>query len=146
MSAAQLDLLGWEAPQGALAFAERDVRGATLAARVSRAVSVSLRDCGRPRRVVAATMSDLLGEAVSPAMLDAYASVARGEHRISVPRYAALAQATADRRLLEMLAAPMGLAVIDRHHLRLIELAVLRQQEDALRRRRQALARGGMTA
>jgi hypothetical protein len=86
-------------------------------------------------------MSDLLGEAVSTAMLDAYASVARGDHRISVPRYAALTQATADRRLLEMLAIPNGWTVIERRHLALIELAEMREQEDRLRRRRTALTR-----
>ena len=137
----QLDLLTWSPPQAALAFDESDVRGATVAARMARAVSVALRDCGKARRQVAAQMSAFLGEDVSPAMIDAYASVARDAHRISLPRFLALIHATGDRRLLHMLAEPMGWAVVERKHLVLIELAAAREQEEALRRRREALAR-----
>lgn len=141
MHAAQPDLLNWTAPQAALAFEERDVRAATLAARISRAVAVALRECGRPRRDIAAAMSSYLGEAVSVAMLDAYASQARDAHRIPVPRFLALVHATGDRRLLEMLAAPQGWSVIDRQHLPLIQVAQIREQEDTLRRQREALMR-----
>lgn len=137
----QPDLLSWKPPQTVLAFAAADVRGANLAARISRAVSVALRDCGQPRVRVAAAMSAYLGEDVSPAMLDAYASVGRDQHRISVPRMLALVHATNDRRLLELLAEPMGWAVIERRYLPLIEVAAIREQEDELRRRREALQR-----
>lgn len=139
--AIQQDLLTWEPPQAALAFDEREVRGATLAARISRAVSVALRDCGKPRAAVARAMGAYLGEDVSPAMLDAYASVGRDQHRISVPRLVALLHATGDRRLLELLAEPMGWAVIERRHLPLIQVAAIREQEDELKRRREALTR-----
>jgi hypothetical protein len=138
---AQPDLLGWEPPQASLAFDEREVRGTTLAGRISRAVSVSMRDCGRPRAAVARAMAEYLGEDVSAAMLDAYASPGRDQHRISVSRFLALIHATGDRRLLEMLAAPMGWAVIERRHLPLIEVAAIREQEDELRRRRDVLTR-----
>ena len=67
----QPSLLDWTPPQAALAFEERAVRGAGLAARVSRAVAVALRECGTPRGAVARAMSDVLGEEVSPAMIDA---------------------------------------------------------------------------
>ena len=137
----QLDLLSWEPPQAALAFDEHDVRGATLAARVSRAVAVALRDCGRPRAAVARAMSEYLGERVSEPMLDAYASVARDQHAISTARFLALVHATGDRRLLELLAAPMGWAVIERRNLPLIRVAQIRDREDALRREREALMR-----
>ncbi|MBX9594404.1 MAG: hypothetical protein K2X46_08580 [Roseomonas sp.] len=139
--AAQPDLLTWSPPQPALAFDERAIRSTTLAARISRAVSVALRECGKPRGHVAREMSSYLGEEVSLPMLDAYASVARDQHRISVTRFIALAHATGDRRLLELLAEPIGLAVIDRKYLPLIELAAIREQEDELRKRRKALAR-----
>ncbi|MDO9499004.1 DNA transposition protein [Falsiroseomonas sp.] len=137
----QPDLLSWEPPQTVLAFEEVEVRGATLAARISRAVSVALRDCGQPRKRVAKAMGDYLGEDVSPAMLDAYASVGRDQHRISVPRMMALMHATGDRRLMEMLAEPMGWAVIERRFLPLIRVAALRDREDELRREREALMR-----
>ena len=139
--AIQHDLLTWEPPQAAMAFDEREVRGATLAARISRAVSVALRECGKPRAAIGRAMSAYLGEDVSPAMLDAYASVARDQHRISVSRFMALLHATADRRLLELLAEPMGWAVIERKHLPLIEVAAIRERQEELRRRGDALMR-----
>ena len=143
---AGLPLLDWEPPQAALAFEERLVRGASFAARVSRAVAVALRECGRPRREVARRMSEFLGEEVSVAMIDAYASVARSDHRISVPRLWALLHATGDRRLLELLAEPMGWAVIERRHLPLIEAEMVREREAALRRHRKALIRRARAA
>ena len=137
----QLDLLSWEPPQPTLAFDEASIRAATPPARIARGVSTALRECGLGRVVVAQTMSDFLGEQVSPAMLDAYASQARDTHRISVPRFMALLHATRDRRLLEMLAQPFGWAAVERRHLPLIQVAQIRDREDALRRQRAALSR-----
>lgn len=133
----QLSLLGWTPPQAEMAFEERDVRAATMEARIARAVSVALSECGKTRAAIAKEMSAILGEAVSTNMLDAYASVARGQHRIGVGRFVALMQATGDRRLLQLLAATMGWAVVEKRHLKLIEVAQLREQEDYLRRRRE---------
>jgi hypothetical protein len=143
--AAQPDLLEWEPPQTVARFAEDQVRAASLAGRVSRAVAAALTDAAERRETIAARMSAFLGERVSPAMLDAYASQAREDHRISVPRFAALLHATRDRRLLELLAEPMGWAMIERRHLPLIEVAAIREHEDELRRRREHLMRQART-
>lgn len=137
----QPDLLDWQPPETVLRFPEEQVRAATFAARVSRAVAVALADADAEREAIAARMSTFLGERVSPAMLDAYASQAREDHRISVPRLMALLHATRDRRLLELLAEPLGWAVIERRHLPLIEVAAIREHEDELRKRREFLMR-----
>jgi hypothetical protein len=137
----QPDLLDWQPPEAVTRFKEEQVRAASFAARVSRAVAVALADCDAEREAIAARMSTFLGERVSPAMLDAYASQAREDHKISVPRFLALLHATRDRRLLELLAEPMGWAVIERRHLPLIEVAAIRDHEDELRRRREFLMR-----
>lgn len=139
--AEQLSLLDWSPPQAALAFEERRVRAATLHQRLARAVGVALAECGRPRAQVAREMSAFLGEPVSPAMLDAYASPGRDSHRIGAARLMALIHATGDRRLLQLMAEPFGWAVIEARHLALIEAALLREQEDEIRRRREALMR-----
>lgn len=141
MPTRQPDLLDWTPPQAALAFEPAEIRGGTLAARISRAVSVALRDAGVSRRTIAARMTVFLGEAVSAAMLDAYASVARDAHRISLPRFLALVHATGDRRLLELLAEPMEWAVIERRHLPLIELAAARERKDEMDREVEAIRR-----
>lgn len=137
----QPDLLDWQPPQPVARFPEEQVRAASLAGRVSRAVAAALVDAADDRETIAARMSTFLGERVPPSMLDAYASQAREGHRISVPRFLALLHATKDRRLLELLAEPMGWAVIERRHLPLIEVAAIREREDELRRHREFLTR-----
>ena len=137
----QPDLLAWTPPQAEIGFAWEQVRSASPAGRIARAVSVALRDCGRSRTEVAAAMSEFLGERVSPNMIDAYASVARTLHQIPLTRFMALVHATRDRRLLQLLADSMGWAVVERRHLPLIAAAQIREHEDALRRERKALVR-----
>lgn len=137
----QPDLLEWQPPQPVARFPDDQVRAASLPARISRAVSAALHDAGAQREAIAARMSAFLGERVSLSMLDAYASQARDHHRISVARFMALIHATGDRRLLELLAEPMGWSVIERRHLPLIEVAAIREREDELRRHREHLTR-----
>jgi hypothetical protein len=88
-----------------------------------------------PRAEVATRMSEFLGEPVSEHMLNAYASQAREGHKISAARLMALLHVTGDIRLLQVLADPFGWSVIESRYLPLIELAVLREQEDEAQRR-----------
>lgn len=142
---AQPDLLEWQPPETVVAFEPAQVRAASVAASIARAVAATLRDCGLPRDQVAERMSAYLGERVSKAILDAYASEARREHAIPVTRLIALMHATGDRRLLQLIAEPLGWAVIEARHLPLIEVAAIREHEDELRRRREALTRRART-
>ena len=134
----QASLLDWQQPA---AYAAEAVRASTLAGRISRAVSVSLAECQLNRREIAQRMGAYLGEAVSPAMLDAYASQGREQHNISAVRLAALVRATGDMRLLDLLCEPFGQAVIERRLLPLLELADVHEQQEALRRRADAIRR-----
>ena len=145
----QMDLLAWQAPEVVRAFPPELVRGASFEARIARAVSVALTDCGVPRAEVADRMSGYLGQKVSLAMLNAYASAAREEHTISLPRFLALMHATGDQRLLELLAEPFGLAVVERKHLPLIEMALVSERITEMKgvyeaKRREARAKGGL--
>ncbi len=140
----QLDLLTWQPPEAVARFEDHIVRSATIAGRIAHGVAASLRDAagrGLTRADIAKRMSLYLGTAVSKAMLDAYASEAREEHVISLPRLMALLHVTGDRRLLELLAEPMGWAVIDRRHLPLIQLAAVQERRDELARQADALRR-----
>lgn len=138
---AQPDLLDWQPPETVVAFEPSHVRAASLAASIARAVAATLRDCRLPRDDVAASMSAYLGERVSKHMLDAYASEARQDHPIPVTRLIALTHATGDRRLLQLLADPLGWAVIERRYLPMIELAAVQDQRDELAKRADALRR-----
>jgi len=135
----QMDLLAWEPTAATVEFAPDEVRGATIAARLSRAVSVTLREAKGSREKIAERMSRFLGERVSPHILNGYAAPSRSDHSISVVRLLGLMHATGDRRLLQMIADEMGWAVIEKRHLHLIEVAQLREHEDTLKSRRKAL-------
>lgn len=117
----QPDLLEWAPSEPVVAFEPHTVRAASLAASISKAVSQALK--GKSRDAIAERMSAYLDEAVSPRMLDAYASEAKSDHIINVVRFIALIEATGDRRLLEFVAALFDWAVIERRYLPAIELA-----------------------
>ena len=141
---AQLNLLDWQPAKPLRRFADERVRAGSIAGNVARAVAEALRDAataGLSREEMARRMSDYLGETVSRHMLDAYASQAREEHIPSVVRFIALLHASGDVRLLQMIAEMFGWAVVPRKFVPLIELANLREQEDELRRQREAILR-----
>lgn len=135
-----LDLLSWQPPEPVRAFEPEIVRAASIRAMLAKGVSAALKDCGRSRDDVAEVISGYLGEKCSKDMLDAYASEAREEHVISLPRFLALIHATGDQRLLQMLAEPFGLAVIDAKYLPAIEDSMLAAKIDELKTR-QKMAR-----
>ena len=141
---AQLDLLAWTPPETVERFEDRVVRASTIAGQISHAVAAALRDAdarGVSREEVARLMGAYLGERISVPMLNGYASQAREQNVISTPRLLALVHVTGDRRLLQLLAEPFGWAVIEAKFLPMIELAALREREDELRRKADALRR-----
>lgn len=137
----QPDLLDWTPPRAVASFPPRAVQAPNLAGRLARAIGVALAECGRTREEVAEGMTAYLGKPVSVNMVNAYASQAREGHVISTERFVALVHATGDRRLLELLAEPMGWAAIERRYLPLIELAAVRDKQDELGRAADALRR-----
>ena len=113
--------------------AER-VRAATMSMRLARAVSEALRNCGRSRDVIAHLMSEWLGEPVSAAMLDAYASAARDKHNIPAHRLIALAAVTRDARLINALLADTGLIAVDEKYEALIRREMAKEARERLDR------------
>jgi hypothetical protein len=125
-------------------FEDRLVRAAKLKDRLALAVAVALRDAdarGLRREKIARRMSDFLGERVSLNVLNAYASQAREDHTISVPRLMALVHATGDQRLLELIAEPLGFAVIERRFVQVIELASVQAKAEELERHAREMRR-----
>lgn len=137
----QQNLLDWTPPQAVSRFPEHTVRAATIESRIARAVSQAMKDCEHSRDEIAKRMGEFLGEPVPKNMLDAYASLAREDHVISLPRFLALLHATADQRLLQTLAEMFGLAVVPQKFVTLIDLASLREREDELAKQRRMLER-----
>lgn len=122
------DLFSWQPPKVVSAYAPEKVRAASLAASLSKAISASLRECGKSREIVARDMGDYLGEPVSPDMLDKYSSEAAENHIINAVRFIGLIAATRDRRLLELIAGQFDWAVIERKYLPAIDYAALLEQ------------------
>ena len=143
----QFDLLAWSPPETVAAFDPQVIRANSYGGRLSRAISVSLDGCGYSRAEIAARMSEHLGRKISLNILNAYASVARDTHEISVSRFDALVSATGARRLLEFVAADHGFSVIDRRYLPMIELAAVQEHKREIARKEReirAVARGGL--
>ena len=128
LSAPQPDLFSWQPPKVVSAYAPEKVRAASLAASLSKAVSASLKECGKGRDQVAREMGAYLGEHISPDVLDKYASEAAENHIINVVRFIGLLAATKDRRLLELIASQFDWAVIERKYLPAIDYATLLEQ------------------
>jgi len=129
-----LDLLAWEPPEPSVRFEPSQVRGATLKAKLCRAMAIALDECGKDRDQVAAEMSEYLDETVTKAMLDAYLSEARGNHNINVVRFAALVHATGDFRLLSLIPELFGFAVMDDRYVALIRAQQMRDKAAELAR------------
>nr|WP_294917361.1 hypothetical protein [uncultured Neokomagataea sp.] len=145
-SGEQLDLLAWAPPETVVAYDPQLIRANSYGGRLSRAISVTLDSCGYTRAEVAERMSQHLERKISLNILNAYASVARDTHEISVTRFAALISATGDRRLVEFVAADHGWSVIDRRYLPLIELAAVQEHKRNLSKQERVLrgaVRGG---
>jgi hypothetical protein len=136
-----LDLLSWTPPKPVQAFPEERVRAADLRGQIAKLVSAALSDSDLDRETVAERMSAWLGEDVTKNMLDAYASEARENQVISLPRLLALAEVTGDaQRIFQALTTLFGLSVIDDRYLPAIEDAIVADKIEELKAR-QATAR-----
>ncbi|WP_374653084.1 DNA transposition protein [Dongia sp.] len=137
-----MDLLNWQPPATAAAFPAEKVRAATLRAKISKAVALSLHECGQDRDKIAAEMTAFLGEDCPKNMLDAYASEGREDHVINLIRFIGLAHATGDaQRLLQTFAEMFDLAVIPARYVAAIEEAIITDKIEELTQR-QKLSRG----
>ena len=130
------DLLAWEPPETAKAFPPEKIRAASLRAMVCRAVSASLKECGKDREQISSEIGEYLGETCPKNMLDSYASAAREDHTIPLVRFLGLVHATRDIRLLQVLAEQFGWAVIPAKYLPAIEESIINDKIEELTQRR----------
>jgi hypothetical protein len=85
---------------------------AGLEQRICRTAATILNSDPRPREIIAAEMSILLEDDISRAMLDAYSSPARAEHKVPMSRFLALIAVTKRHDLLDPLMREIGAAVL----------------------------------
>lgn len=115
-------------------FAPERIRAVKLGEVLARAVAETLRDHPNNRAEIAATMSEFLGERVTAAMLNQYASQANAQHNIPAHRLVALSVATGDDRLLNALCAEAGLIAIPTKYEALIRRELAKEAADKLTR------------
>jgi hypothetical protein len=109
-------------PQPVVArFESEQVRAWSMAARLSKAVALTLENCSMSRVEVAKAMSEFLKEEVSKAMLDNYASQAK-DHAISAARLVALTVVTRDARALNAILEDAGMIVVPKKYEALMRL------------------------
>jgi hypothetical protein len=87
-------------------------------------------------------MSLLMGEDVTPAMIDAYASEARTGHNIPAARWWALVAVTGRFDVADAMATRTGARVISGEEIRATELGHIQAEMDELQARAKALKAG----
>lgn len=98
---------------------------------INEMVGSALNSDPRPREVIAAEMSVLLDDHVSRAMLDAYASPARTEHKVPFSRLCALLVVTNRQDLLDSVARKIGAAVLVGDEVKTARMGQLQQRINA---------------
>lgn len=121
---------------------EPDVtRGGALNSQIARACSKAMNDCGKSREQIAEEMTEYLGgdQKVTMNMLDAYASQARKDHRITLERFIALIHVTDCVELLGFVCSFMGFVAVPERFSDIIKLWHIEEQEANLERQKAAL-------
>lgn len=132
------DQLGFlfEAP----APAKGEAALAGIEQRICRTVGSILNSDSRSREVIAAEMSVLLGEEISRAMLDAYASPARDGHKVPMSRMFALVVVTHRHDLLDPLLREIGAALLVGEEVHTARLGDIDREIEQLKEERKRLA------
>lgn len=125
---------------------------AGLEKQICSAVGTILNSDTRSRAVIAAEVSELVGDTVSADMLNAYASPAREGHKVCMSRFLALVAVTNRHDVLDQLLRPIGAGLLvgeEVHTARIgqIELRIIELQQELKKMRASApLIRGGIEA
>lgn len=141
-----MSLLDWHPPCPIEAYPEDKVRAATIGAKISKAVSLTMSEAKiggtkLEREDIARRMTDYLGEDVGVNMLNAYASEAREGHNVSLIRALAMMVATGDYRLFNLMADQLGFSVIHKKYETVVEEAMTAEMIEELKDRLQDLRR-----
>lgn len=101
---------------------------AGLERQVNALVGTVLASDPRPREVIAAEMSVVLDDTISKAMLDAYSSPARPDHKVPASRLFALLVVTDRQDLLDPIMRKIGAALLVGDEVRTARLGAVQQR------------------
>ena len=113
----------YDPPETMIARCDPDVmRGGTLDVKIARALSLAMDKSGKPREEIAREMTEFLGgQRVSKDMLDAYASPARRDHKITLERFMALLAVTDTYSLLAFVCEAEGFVAVPKQYAKVVE-------------------------
>lgn len=126
-----------EPAQVVLRFDAEEIKAWSMARRLSRAIAKTLDGCGMTREEVAEALSEHLGEKVSKAMLDAYASPEK-PHAMPAHRLAGLFAVTCDERPLNAMLNEVGLIAVPAKYEALLKRERARELRERAERDEQA--------
>lgn len=119
-------------------FEPVDTQAFSRAGKLSKAVAMALNSCSMSRDEIAAAMEEFLGDRVSKALLDKYASPVAEEHSISSLRLLALVAVTKDVRVLNTMLEELELIVVPRRYEALLRREQARIAKEKFEREEQA--------
>lgn len=115
----------FDLPEPMPAFKKEEIRAGTVEGKIAKGISGTLKEDSRSREEIAEEMSIWLSdEKMTKNMLDAYASFAREEYKITLARFWALTVTTGDVRILQEIAKDAGYMVIKEQYGSRIKQAV----------------------
>ncbi|MBE0529497.1 MAG: DNA transposition protein [Rhodospirillales bacterium] len=125
-----LNLFDWQPP--VVAHKAEKVRAASFRAKLAKAVSTTLKECGRTRANVASEMSAMLDAEISEHVLNAAASESREDHLLNPERLWALCTVTGDFRPVAVLLDRSDNVLIDKRWLGAVREAIATAEKERL--------------
>lgn len=114
-------------------------KGGTLNVQIARVVAHACQQSGKTREEIAKEMSAYLDQTITVNMLDAYASPARENHKITLERFIALLDATDCYGLLAFICQFVGYVAVPERYADIIEIWRNDREIEERQRKRDAL-------
>lgn len=114
-------------------------KGGTLNVQIARVVAHACQQSGKTREKIAKEMSAYLDQTITVNMLDAYASPARENHKITLERFIALLDATDCYGLLAFICQFVGYVAVPERYADIIEIWRNDREIEERQRKRDAL-------
>lgn len=114
-------------------------KGGTLNVQIARVVAHACQQSGKTREKIAKEMSAYLDQTITVNMLDAYASPARENHKITLERFIALLDATECYGLLAFICQFVGFVAVPERYADIIEIWRNDREIEERQRKRDAL-------
>ncbi|MEW9304747.1 hypothetical protein [Labrys neptuniae] len=108
------------------------VRGLDISLRIKSALGVAMKESEKSAAVIAAEISEMTGRDLTTDALYAYTAASKPEHEIGITRFVAFVEATGANWLIDVLAEPFGLTVMEGREAHFAQLGLMKQQHQKM--------------